>query len=495
MLARIHGLAALSAACCLALALPKAPAAELNEKMVTATFQVADLVIPPNYLVQPNYIVTTQGGANATAQKQGQTQENELIQLITRTCSPRSWCDMGGAGTINYFPLTMTLVVNQTLDIQEQIADLFAALRRMQDLQVSLEVRMMTVSEGLFERLGVDFSVKGSSTLNFCQPNVVWGGYLQTKDEAEHFPMAFLNDKQLFQFMEAAQGDQRTNIMQAPKLTLFNGQASTLSITDNQAFLTGVDVSTSDGQVVIRPKNEPVTTGFRMTAQPVVSADRRSVRLSLKIEQTDLAPGSVPVVPVTVAAETSKEKAAPCTQFLQQPRFTKMAIDKTVVIPDGGTVVFGGLKKVVETREEYGPPILSKIPYVNRLFKNVGSGRETQQVFVLVTPRIIVNEEKEEVKAEGTVQRLSEQDKSLPSGCPHAITPAVYEEPGQIKSRELVGEKLTGPAKSEKSRQEKMLAKLRKAYDEACAGGHADEAKKYARAALAIDPTCFQRKR
>ena len=30
-------------------------------------------------------------------------------------------------------------------------------------------------------------------------------------------------------FMEAAQGDRRTNVMQAPKLTLFNGQTSTIT--------------------------------------------------------------------------------------------------------------------------------------------------------------------------------------------------------------------------------------------------------------------------
>ena len=38
--------------------------------------------------------------------------------------------------------------------------------------------------------------------------------------------LAFLSDIQVFMFLEAAQGDQRTNVMQAPKLTLFNGQTA-----------------------------------------------------------------------------------------------------------------------------------------------------------------------------------------------------------------------------------------------------------------------------
>jgi type II secretory pathway component GspD/PulD (secretin) len=45
-----------------------------------------------------------------------------------------------------------------------------------------------------------------------------------------------------------------------------------------------------------------------------------------------------------------------------------------------------------ETRQEFGPPVLSRIPYVNRLFKNVGVGRETEKVFLMVTPRVIVHQ-------------------------------------------------------------------------------------------------------
>ena len=39
--------------------------------------------------------------------------------------------------------------------------------------------------------------------------------------------------------------------------------------------------------------------------------------------------------------------------------------------------------------------MLSKMPYINRLFKNVGIGRETQSLMMMVTPRIIIQEEEE----------------------------------------------------------------------------------------------------
>ena len=63
------------------------------------------------------------------------------------------------------------------------------------------------------------------------------------------------------------------------------------------------------------------------------------------------------------------------------------------MIPEGQTLLLGGVKKLTEERNEFGPPILSKIPYLNRLFKNVGYGRETVSLVIMVTPRIVVRED------------------------------------------------------------------------------------------------------
>ena len=62
---------------------------------------------------------------------------------------------------------------------------------------------------------------------------------------------------------------------------------------------------------------------------------------------------------------------------------------------------FSRLKTLRESRNEFGPPFLSKIPYLDRLFKNVGVGRDTTHVMIMVTPRIIINSEEEIVQTEG----------------------------------------------------------------------------------------------
>ena len=107
-----------------------------------------------------------------------------------------------------------------------------------------------------------------------------------------------------------------------------------------------------------------------------------------------LFPVVVPIFPLFDGTGTGQPVVF--TQFLQQPRVTTVSVQTTVAVPDGGTVLMGGLKRLSEGRNEYGPPILSKIPYINRLFKNVGYGRDAESLLIMVTPRIIIQAEEEE---------------------------------------------------------------------------------------------------
>jgi type II secretory pathway component GspD/PulD (secretin) len=391
-------------------------------KLTTVTYQVADLVIP----IQ---------GSKATEQ-------DKLIALIQATINPNSWAPVGGAGTVDYFPLGMALVVNQTPDVQEQVAELLAALRRLQDHQVALEVRFVTVSDETLEAVCKGIEKKQLKPAPGCG------------DAIQPTWTAFLSDKQVQSALERIQGDTRSNVMQAPKLTVFNGQHAAINVTDTQSFVTAVHCTTKGGKVVCAPHTEQVPLGVQLAVTPTISADRRFVRVKIDSTLTSLASAEVPLFPVAVpvSPETDGEEGKPAvfTQFIQQPQINRVAINTTLAVPDGGTVLLGGIKQLTETRTEHGTPVLSKVPYVNCLFKNVGYGRETRNVVVMVTPRIIVQEE-EEVRQ-------------------------------------------TGCQESAKAGGTGKLGGLLRQYHQACAAGHTDEARKLAIECLAIDPACFHTK-
>jgi type II secretory pathway component GspD/PulD (secretin) len=378
--------------------------------------------------------------------------QQQLIKLIQNTIARDSWQDAGGPGTIDYFPLGMTLVINQTLDIQEQIADLLAALRRLQDQEVAVEVRLITIADAFFERLGIDLNIniktdqstrrfepmlatgefKPVPFLNDFSPTRFLAGitpagtftqdldipinptsFFMTVPPFGAFPnnpgnnggislgLAFLSDIQVYFFMEAAQGDQRTNVMQAPRLTMFNGQSASLNVTNQQFFVTTVQPIQDGGRLFFLPTNTDFATGVSVNLQPVITGDRRFVRINFALTLTNLASAIVPLFPIVTTIQPFFEGIGNVgnptifTQYIQQPVFSSVRVNTTVVVPDGGTVLLGGLKRLSEGRNEFGPPILSKIPYINRLFKNVGYGREAESILMMVTPRIIINEEEE----------------------------------------------------------------------------------------------------
>ena len=90
---------------------------------------------------------------------------DSLIDLIKSTVKPTTWDDVGGPGSIAPFETNLSIVISQTQEVHEEIADLLEQLRRLQDLQVTIEVRFITLSDNFFERIGVSFDIDINSNI------------------------------------------------------------------------------------------------------------------------------------------------------------------------------------------------------------------------------------------------------------------------------------------------------------------------------------------
>ena len=370
----------------------------------------------------------------------GETLHDQLRDLITRTVEPSTWDRQGGSGQIEYYPIAGSLIVTQTGDIQEQIDSLLGRLRELQELQVTVEVRIIQLSDDFFERVGIDFDmqIKTASTKfnnQFATQNFAPPGQLNTPGNVNtivgltptevpgnysftntlmvpvnnssfaasapvNFPLyqnspagnggldiglAFLSNIQVFLFMEAAQGEVRSNQLQAPKLTMFNGQTATLLVNQIDLFVVSVDAQRDffTGAIVFVPNTVPIPTGPTLSIQAAITADRKYVQLSLAPSITQLGNRDRTFTPIPGLT-------------LQQPSIETFSLSTAVMVPDGGTILLGGIKRMREARREFGPPVLSKIPYINRLFRNNSYAREATSTLLMVTPRIIIPEEEEE---------------------------------------------------------------------------------------------------
>ena len=63
----------------------------------------------------------------------GPTTVAKVIDLMRRSIAPNSWNAAGGSGTIRYSWKTLSIVVFQSRERQQQVQELLAALRRLQD--------------------------------------------------------------------------------------------------------------------------------------------------------------------------------------------------------------------------------------------------------------------------------------------------------------------------------------------------------------------------
>lgn len=332
-------------------------------KLKQATYNVADLIVP-----------IAQDLPEAKAGRES-TIEQQLIDMITSTIAPDSWESVGGNGAIRYYPVGMALVVTQAEDVHEQVADLLSALRRMQDLQVALEVKLVHISEAVLEKSGLELGTQGG------EPTM-------------------LSDTQVIQLLELVQRDRHSNVMQAPKVTLFNGQHAKVQTTEEFSFVTEIEVLNNAGGSVAQPKTEKIMTGMQLSLQPVVAADRGSVRVAvgLKLAALDEQVNKVPVVTHFVHETLDgEEQQTPVKQYVQQPKVSTRTVEHKVAIPLGQTAVLDGGAQLRECRCEHGAPILSKIPYINRLYRTVGYARESSRLLILVTPHIHDQAEETEI--------------------------------------------------------------------------------------------------
>ena len=201
----------------------------------------------------------------------------------------------------------------------------------------------------------------------------------------------------MYLFLTAAQGDTRSNVLQAPKVTTLNGAAATVFSQTRQYYVASLTPIIGPAAVAYQPNVSQIPIGPTLMVTPVVSADRRYVRLTLAPffialnGFTTYQSGLAAVGGIGFAGGGGTVSAT-----IQLPNIGFFTASTTVTVPDGGTVLMGGIKTLNEQRIEYGVPVLSKTPLIDRLFRNVGIGRNTQSLMLMVTPHIIILEEEEE---------------------------------------------------------------------------------------------------
>ncbi len=387
-------------------------------------------------------------GAGAGAgMEEGPAGPDELRDLIQRTVNNQSdpnvaaWADEGGPAAIEY--MNGLLIVTQTRLGHTKVADLLEQLRRERAIMISVESRFCQVTDDFLQDITLDVDVKipsdrtdpagtavqdpgavlpgtpfdtlpgevggaagdpqvgapiivsstGSNAMGTSNllplAQTVFNNFGGANEGGMAISGVFLDDIQVGFLLRAIQSDLRQTTLQAPRITLYNGQRSYISVSTVDTYVADVEPVVAEDAVGWDPTIGAIPVGVTLDVKATVSADRRYVQMDLRPQYAD----------ITGWDREEIQAAVPfggiATAPINLPEVEVQDFKTTVSVPDGGTLLLGGTRQFIEAEVETGVPILSKVPILKRVFSNRASLRAANNLLILVRPQIIIQAEEE----------------------------------------------------------------------------------------------------
>ena len=203
--------------------------------------------------------------------------------------------------------------------------------------------------------------------------------------------------------LNATQASQTSTLLTAPRVTLFNGQRAYVLVANQRAYVSNLDAVVGNNSQSFQPEIDVVNSGVVLDVQATVSADRKYVTMTLRPQLAQLlnlftfnfqSASAVAAPPVGTIGGVVSTNAT--SGFVQQPEIQLTEVRTTVSVPDGGTLLLGGQTLAGEIEKEMGTPVLSKIPFLKRLFTNRSMAKDEAVLLILVKPTIIIQREQEQ---------------------------------------------------------------------------------------------------
>jgi len=204
--------------------------------------------------------------------------------------------------------------------------------------------------------------------------------------------------------LNALENSSRSSLLAAPKITTYNLQTAYISIRTEQTFVSGIrDVQvTTTAPPSYSLKLSKLKPGIQLTVKPTVTWDRKYV--ILEVVATSIA-GTLPANKHVTLDLTPPAPTSTTTTTVPQPKllvefdFPVIDMDNimtTVVIPDGGTVILGGLSNLQRIEGGATTPFLGDIPLLKFFFSTKGSTVSRSSLVILIRADITVVPEAEE---------------------------------------------------------------------------------------------------
>ncbi len=352
---------------------------------------------------------------------------DNLETLIQRSIAPQTWVEMEDV-SIRY--QNGFLFVRHTPAVQRQIAAFLDELRRYISAMVTIEARFLTISKDYLQEIGVDFRGLGGTfsppttlanlddVTSGLEDNASRGfdnsgdGSPDTNPSAGAFfdegldgdirgrtenilgpyggrmsatggltmQFVFLDDTQTSLILRAVEKTNRAQELTSFTISAQNTHRAYITVLNQITYVQDMDVEVAQAALIADPQVGVVSDGIVLDVRPTISHDRRYITLDLRPTVATL------LRPIPEFTSSLAGLTTPVT--LQLPELQVASAKTTVQVPDGGTVVIGGLKKILNMEQRAEVPFLARIPILSMLFKAEGEVDENRDVIILIRAHI-----------------------------------------------------------------------------------------------------------
>ncbi|HVS08910.1 MAG TPA: hypothetical protein VMS76_03475, partial [Planctomycetota bacterium] len=411
---------------------------EMIGGQVLRMYEVRDIIHPvPNFPAR-EVNVTPSGGLEQPdedlEEREGLVVTSDALEgLIRDNIAPESW-DEDPRNSVRITE-SGTMVVYQTPEVHAQILQLLEDLREATGIMVDIQARFLKVEDNFLEDIGVDFRGLGQPGLgtntflnDFGDPTTQGtlgneigrgsdlGAFYDEGQDGDirgrvenlydlalgdtdvltgsgglSFQWTYLNDLQMELILRAVSKSERVELVTAPRLLVFNTARANIAVLNQVAYVQDFDVEIAQGASIADPIVNVVQDGVILDVRPVVSADRRFILMELRPTVATL---ERPVLEVATTLGSQNSVT------IQLPVLDIQRVRTTVPMPDGGTVMLGGLKVSEKQDLRSGVPILNKLPVVRFLFERKGTFQTNRKLLILINANIVIPQELEPTPAQ-----------------------------------------------------------------------------------------------
>lgn len=191
--------------------------------------------------------------------------------------------------------------------------------------------------------------------------------------------------------IDALMQDSRVKVLSSPHLLAVDNQPARIQVGSEQPVATGT--VTSPEAVATTTTIQFKNIGRILTIIPQVNSEGL-VNLQVKIEVSDVGQR------VLVGSQTFDA-------------FNIRDAETTAVVQDGQTLVIGGIITERDDKSRSGVPYLMDIPFLGQLFRDTSAGSERTELVILITPRVVRNQQEAETVTDAFINKVSTVKRQL----------------------------------------------------------------------------------